>query len=156
MNKTNRYSYFCIASNGILENISENIIRFSANENSDFNPDEITRKLGIQPFKTRKMCEERKNGHGIYTFSSWDACIQKVPALDAEEQCIKIVRMLRDKIPVLNEIKRQIDVGYYINIVPHIYNEEAPAIQMNREIIEFCYLTGTEIGVDIYVYDRED
>jgi len=34
-------------------------------------------------------------------------------------------------------------------------NEETPIIVINKEDIEFCYLTDTEIGIDLYVYDKE-
>lgn len=40
-------------------------------------------------------------------------------------------------------------------IVPSIYGEEKPLMGFNEEIIEFCYLTGTTIEVDMYVYPDE-
>jgi len=149
MDKTSCHTYFTIGSSGVIENE----IGFVANENSDFDPEYITEKLQIEPFETRKMGSLRKDGHGVYPFSGWTACYQDEPAIDAEEQCLKIVRALKDKIPLLLEIKKEIDVSFNINIVPHIYYEENPVICFNNEIIEFCYLTGTKIGVDLYVYD---
>jgi hypothetical protein len=131
------------------------MIGFIANPNSDFAPDYITEKLNIKPHNTRKMGCPRPNGNGNFPFSSWTACYQTEPSLDAEKQCLNIVRILKEKIPILLDIKSKFDVEFCINIVPHIRNEESPAIVFNKEIIEFCYLTGTEIGVDIYVYDKE-
>lgn len=150
-NQTSCRTYFSITSNGIIEPG----IGFIANKNSDFDPEELTKRLGIQPFKTRKMGSPRGTGHGIFPFSSWDACLQKEPALDGEEQCLRIVRMLRDKIPILNEIRREIDVEFTLMIVTHIHHEEQPELGFGREIIEFCYLTGTEIGLDQYIYGEE-
>lgn len=66
-----------------------------------------------------------------------------------------IVRLLKSKIPLLLEIRKTYKVTFCINIVPSIFNEETPVIAFNREIIEFCYLTNTEIGVDMYVYDKQ-
>ena len=151
MDKTSCHSYFMICSNGVMENM----IGFVANPNSDFEPEYITGKIEIEPYKVMKMGTVRKNGIGKYPFSKWFACYQEEPVLDAETQCLSIVKILKEKIPILLEIKKEIDVTFFISIVPHIYNEEAPCIMINKEIIEFCYLTGTEIGIDLYVYDKE-
>lgn len=151
MDKTNCYSYFAICSNGIIKNG----VGFIANPNSDFNPDFITDKLNIQPYGSTKMGTPRENGHGSYPFSDWGACMQTEPAIDAKEQCVKIVRALKEKIPALLDIKKKFDVTFSLIIVPNIYNEESPVLAFNKEIIEFCYLTGTEIGIDLYVFDKE-
>jgi hypothetical protein len=52
-------------------------------------------------------------------------------------------------------VEKKFDVSFGINIVPKIYNEETPSIVFNKEIIEFCYLIGAEIAIDLYVYDKE-
>ena len=151
MEKTTCYSYFAIYSSGEIRDG----IGFVASENSDFDPDDITAKLGYNPFETKKMGTPRKIGHGLYPFSNWSCCKQTEPALDAEEQCRKIVRELYDLIPQLQEIKKEYNVDYSIIIVPHIYNDENPLLAFDSEIIEFCYLTGTERSVDMYIYDKE-
>ena len=151
MDKTSCYSYFAICSNGTIKNN----IGFVANENSNFNPDYIINKLKLEPYDTKKMGTPRMNGHGTYPFSDWAACKQTEPELDIEVQCMNIIEILKIKVALLLEIKNEVDVTFCINIVPHIINEETPAIVFNKEIIEFCYLTGTEIGIDLYVY-KED
>ncbi len=151
MKKTSCYSYFAICSSGEIRDG----VGFVAAENSYFNPHHITEKLGIEPFEMRKMGTPRKNGHGHYPFSDWACCRQNEPALDAEEQCRNIVRQLRPFIPQLQEIKKEYNVNYSIIIVPHIYLEENPILGFDSEIIEFCYHTGTEISVDMYIYDKE-
>ena len=151
MNQTSCCAYFAICSTGTIQNE----IGFVAAENSCFDPDYITEKLGVEPFKARKMGTLRKNGRGHYPFSDWACCRQNEPALDAEEQCRNIVRQLHPLIPQLQEIKKEYNVDYSIIIVPHIYNEENPILGFDSEIIEFCYRTGTEISVDMYIYDKE-
>ncbi len=79
MDKTTCYSYFAICSNGIIKNG----VGFIANPNSDFDPDYVTEKLGIEPYDAKKMGTPRKNGHGKYPFSDWGACKQTEPALDS-------------------------------------------------------------------------
>ena len=50
----------------------------------------------------------------------------------------------------MREIKKEFHVDYTIMIVPSIRSEERPILGFDSEIIEFCYLTGTEIYVDMY------
>ena len=149
--QTSCHAYFSICSDGIIEPG----VGFIANKNSDFDPEELTKRLGIQPFRTSRMGSPRRTGHGTFPFSSWHACLQKEPALDGEEQCLRIVRMLTDKIPVLNEIRREGDVEFALMIVTEIHHEEQPVLCFGREIIAFCYLTGTEISLDQFIYGEE-
>lgn len=151
-NKTTCHSYFSICSAGEIVNG----IGLVAGENGIFEPDNITEMLGIQPFDTKTAGIPRRNGRSLYTFSDWAACKQTEPAMDAEEQCRNIVRELRPHLSQLQDIKRKFNVDFTLMIVPHIYNEESPILVFDREIIEFCYLTNTEIAVDLYIYDRED
>ena len=151
MNRTRCHSDFTICSNGD----HKHLVGFVANENSDFDPEYITSKLGIEPDEIMKMGTPRKGGQSNFPFSKWMACDQTEPRIDAAEQCLSIVRILKEKIPLLLEIKKEFDVTFTISVAPHIHNEETPGIFFDKEIIEFCYLTGTEIGVDLYVYDKE-
>lgn len=65
------------------------------------------------------------------------------------------IKNLKNKISVLKSIKEQYDVNFEIMVVPSIYGEEQPQIYLNEEIIEFCYLTGTTINFDMYIYPEE-
>ena len=152
--KTTCYSYFDICSEGELQYG----VGFVAEENSEFDPDYITELLGIEPHNKWRTGEPRRHGAGVYgayKFSRWGACRQDTPENDAREQCLAIVRMLKDKIPALKQIKREYNVSFCIIVVPEIYNEEAPALCFDEEIIEFCHATGTVIDIDTYVHDRE-
>jgi len=147
MEETSCYSYFSIGSNGVRKDG----LGFVANENSIFDPDYISDKLAIQPFDIHRKGAARKYGVGPYPSSGWSALKQTEPVFYVNEQCLKIVRELREKIPLLLEIKQEFDVFFCLEIVPYSYNGQTPAITFDREVIEFCYLTGTEIDVDLYV-----
>ena len=54
-------------------------------------------------------------------------------------------------VPILKQIKEQFDVNFVIMIVPSVYGDESPIMALNKEIIEFCYLTGTTIEMDMYI-----
>lgn len=150
--KTYCYSYFSICSKAELING----IGYVSDPKDGFDPAYITEKMGIRPFRSCKLGDLRPRGGARYGFSKWSACRQEEPADDVGEQCLKIVRELREKIPVLLELKQEYDLKFDIIIVPHIYREESPVMHFDKEVIEFCYLTGTEIDVDMYIYAFEE
>ncbi|WP_202077940.1 DUF4279 domain-containing protein [Caldalkalibacillus salinus] len=150
MEKTNTYTYFGITSNGEIDHRG-----LVANENGIFNTDEITELLGIQPFKCWNYGDIRRNG-SKYLFSNWGAEKSDIERLDVEAQCMDTIKNLKNKIPQLKQIKEQYDVEFAIMIVPSIYGDEKPLMSFNVEIIEFCYLTGTTIEIDMYLYPNEE
>ncbi len=154
LEKTKCYSYFNITSAGEFRSVGGKY-GFAAFENSGFDPDEITGMLGIAPFQKWKIGEPFQNGKGIYRFSTWACCRQEQPAMSAEEQCLNIVHFLTPYIPKLKTVKQKYNVDFTIMIVPHVYHEQCPILNVSKEIIEFCYLTGTEIAFDMYIYDKE-
>ncbi len=149
MSKTTCYSEFIIQSSGKM---TEN--GFISNSNSFFKPEEITEILKITPHRTTTMNEPRPLSGGNYPFSTWCGCKKEEPTLDANIQVHAVVEMLKEKIPLLLQIKKKYDVNFSIVIVPSIYNEEAPYIQFDQEIIDFCFQTHTEIGVHLYIFDK--
>jgi hypothetical protein len=150
MEKTNSYTYFSIESNGEIGQSG-----FAAYEKGIFNPEDITALLGIQPFNSWAYGSKRKGG-SKRLFSTWDAEKSEIDRLDIEAQCRDTIKNLKNRIPQLNQIKEQYDVNFVLMVVPVIYGEEPPSMGFNEEVIEFCYLTGTTIQVDMYINPLED
>jgi hypothetical protein len=150
MNITNSYTYFGIASNGEIG--SRGLI---GNERGVFDPHDITKALGIQPFRSWKKGDARPDGSQVL-FSIWKAEKSTKGRLDVEAQCMETIKNLKNKILILKKIKEQYDVNFYIKVVPHIFSEEQPLMSFNKEIIEFCYLAGATIEIDTYIYQNED
>lgn len=151
MNRTYSYTYFSICSNGRIEH-NKGLVAF---EKGGFNPDDITKLIEIQPFLSWKKGDKRPNGSPIL-FSSWVAEKSEIDRLDVEAQCMDTIKNLKNKILELKQIKELYDVNFGIMVVPYIFGEEKPLMSFNKEIIEFCYLTGTTIEVDMYIYPEED
>lgn len=149
MEKTNSYTYFAIKSNGKFDN------GFIAYEKGIFAPQELTHTLGIQPFSYWAYGDKRIDG-SVYRFSTWSAEKSEAGRLDVEAQCKETIRNLKNKIPQLLQIKERYDVNFILTIVPSIYGDEQPWLSFDEEIIEFCYLTGTTIDVDMYIYPLEN
>ena len=117
----------------------------------DFDPDIITKKLGLTPEKTWKIGDLRRNGTA-YDFALWEfgRCDQ-YDAL-AENQMHKTIDPLMDKIQVLNEIRNTFDVAFSLAVVPTVYsNQITPCLSPSMKVIDFCHATRTEIDIDLYV-----
>ena len=144
------YSYFEIRSDGYVD-FDEGYI---ASPNSDFSIEYITEKLGIKPHQTMKMGNIRESGIGKYPLTKW--IFQPEPEADDPTQCISIVRALKEKIPLLQEIYKEFNVNFSIQVVAHVVGgETVPCFGFNDEIIEFCYLTHTDIGLEFNTYNKE-
>lgn len=148
--KTHSYTYFWIESNGEIVNG----IGLVGNEGGIFDPQEITDLLGVEPFRAYKKGDMRKGGTP-YLASSWSAEKSSKNRLDVEAQCMEIIKRLKPKVHLINQIREKYDINCGITIVPHIYGEESPIMSFNREIIEFCYQVNATIEVDMYVYQDE-
>lgn len=150
--KTSCYAFFLIKSAGRLDYYKG----FIPEENSAFNPDEITDMLGIKPFEVKRFGTRKPHGDSRYNFSSWYGCKQIEPETSRFDQCRNIVNELKSRISVLNKIKEMYNVNFSIQIFPCSENKECgEVIGFSRDIIEFCYLTDTEIVVDMFLYSIE-
>jgi hypothetical protein len=150
VDRTHSYTYFKIQSNGEQRGFG-----LVGNERGIFNPEDITKALEIEPFRCWKKGDIRRGGTE-YLFSSWSAEKTDINRLDVEAQYMDTIKNLKNKISTLQQIKEQYDVSFKIEVVPHIYGEKNPYMVFNKEIIEFCYLTGTTIEVDMYLFPDEN
>ena len=74
-----------------------------------------------------------------------------------ENQMRKTISGLLDKIDVLNQIRNEFDVSFYLEVVPEIYVDDInPCLAPTLDVIDFCHATRTEIDIDLYVYSSED
>jgi len=63
---------------------------------------------------------------------------------------MQTISELIPKVNELKEIRQKYDVNFVLEIVPRIFAGEAvPTLAPNREVIEFCYHTKTEINIDL-------
>lgn len=145
MGRTSSYTYFGITSNGSIDHRG-----LVASREGVFDPAEITKLLRIQPFNSWSVGDTRKDG-STYLFSNWAAEKSDIGRLDIDAQCAETIKELKNKVPLLNQIREQYDVSFVIMIVPSVYAEEPPVMSFGKEIIEFCYLSGTTIEVDFYM-----
>lgn len=122
----------------------------------DFNPDNVSERLGLTPEKSWKIGDLRRNGTR-YDFASWE--IGRCAEYDVmvENQMRKTLASLWDKVSLLNQIREENDVHFVLEIVPTIYVDDInPCLAPPLDVIDFCHATRTEIDLDMYICNSED
>ena len=122
----------------------------------DFDPDEVTHLLSLQPTRTWKIGDFRKNGTK-YDFAVWEIGRCEEYDVIVENQMRKTIAPLLDKINLLNLIHRNNNVAFVLKIVPTIYvGDQNPCLAPPLDVIDFCHATRTEIDIDMYVYGIDE
>lgn len=118
----------------------------------DFDPDAVTNILGLSPSKQWHKGDLRKNGT-TYDFALWEYGRCDKYDVFVENQMMQTIRDLIPKTQNLNEIKQKYDVEFTLEVVPSVYTGEAtPCLAPNRQVMEFCCITETDIDIDLYVF----
>lgn len=123
----------------------------------DFEPGKVTALLNIIPVKQWKKGDIRhklKDKVGVYDFSMWETgLVETVNEYCVDKQMTETIAELKTKIDVLKKIKERYDVKFFLEVVPKFYSlRDKPCLSPGREVMEFCYLTETEIDYDYYFY----
>lgn len=122
----------------------------------NFNPDIVSELLGIKPNKSWKIGDLRPNG------TKYDFALLEIGRCDeydveVENQMRKTISTLLDKISLLNQIREQNNVEFYLEIVPSIYVDDLnPCLAPSLDVIDFLHATRTQIDIDLYLYDSTD
>ena len=117
----------------------------------DFDPDEISSRLALTPEKTRKIGDLRCDGTA-HDSALWE--IGRCAQYDVEvgNQMRQTLAPLWDKIPLLNQIREEHDVRFFLEIVPTIDPDGIhPCLAPPLEVIDFCHATRTEMDIDLYI-----
>lgn len=135
MGKNNCYTYFYIVGN--------------------FEPDMVSKMLNLKPFKICSIDDKYDgNINKIHKAASWSFGLCEEYSGAVEEQMLKTIKPLMNKIDILNNIKRKYDVDFFLEVVPTVYcGESTPCLAPTRQIMQFCCETETDIDIDLYVND---
>lgn len=118
-----------------------------------FDPDEATSLLGLTPEKSHRIGDKRPNGTE-YDFAAWafGRCDEYTPYVS--EMMERTVAPLIPKIELLEKLREENEVTFYLEIVPTIYaGNSNPCLAPSMAIIDFCHATRTEIDIDMYVHN---
>ena len=121
-----------------------------------FDPEAITALLNLEPEKSWKIGDTRRNGTQ-YDFALWEIGRCNEYQAIVAEQMRKTISPLLEKIPLLNKIREENDVSFYLQIVPTVYPDDiSPCLAPTLDIIDFCHATRTEVDIDLYVMPSEE
>ena len=114
-----------------------------------FDPDMVTSLLALEPFEWDNDFDDEIEPD----ISSWKFGLCCDYDVFVENQMEKTIEPLLGKIDLLNKIREENDVKFYLEIVPKIANkkESTPCLAPSFKVIEFCHKTRTEIDIDLYV-----
>ncbi len=121
----------------------------------DFDPDVVTRMLGLTPSEFWRIGDLRRNGT-VFDFAAWSYGKCRDYDVYVENQMMKTLEDLIPRIDVLQQIRQMYDVSFTLEVVPSVHVDGvAPCLAPNRAVIEFCYHTHTDIDIDLYVLADE-
>lgn len=116
----------------------------------DFEPDEVTRRLELQPYETSLRRVDRREG--TVTPAEW--CFGRCDAYSpyVEEQMRQTIAPLRDKVAILNQLRLEFIADLWLEIVPTLHpGESTPCLAPPLDVIDFCQATRTQIDIDLYI-----
>lgn len=129
---------------------------YFALKGENFNPEDVTSRLGILPTKIHRQGEPIGNSGNKIKFSAWYLYTDKTDNLFVNKLVEDVVERLSDKIDTINSLKKEFQLTSILEIVLYIdENKEVstPIIGHDLSTIEFLFRTNTETDVDICRYN---
>ncbi len=127
---------------------------YFAFDGDDFNPNEITKLLKIQPTNIR-LKNSLPSGK-LPKFSSWifssDNIIDEI--IDIYDMTAVLVKTFESKVDVINEIKQRFNVTTRLEIVLSFSTDEevsTPIIGFETDTIAFLAKVGASVDIDTYL-----
>ncbi|WP_052360740.1 DUF4279 domain-containing protein [Oceanobacillus manasiensis] len=117
----------------------------------DFSLQTVTNRLGISPTKTRKV-GEWMNSIRRSDLTQWKYSTGKIETLDFEMALNKVVDTFKDKVDIINELKKELGLRTSFCAVTHVYEGISPGYSFPLNIMKFLVSIDTEPEIDEYVY----
>jgi hypothetical protein len=132
-----------------------NSYAYFAFKGDNFDPNEVTNLLGIEPTDSWRQGESGKYIQR-QKYSSWQLTSTFDELLNMDKLVNEVVSQLSDKVELINKLKDQYCLDTVLEVVMYIdINEEesTPFLGHNIEVINFLHGTGTITDVDILRYN---
>lgn len=140
MTKSNSYVYFALTGD-------------------DFDPQEITNYLGVEPSDIWEKGDKGKY-NSLHKYSCWQLSTEKGKEyIEIDKLVNEIVEILFDKIDKINKLKQGFKLNSVLEIVMDVDinpDQSTPALGHDLKTIEFLYKTRTGTDVDIYRFNSHD
>lgn len=120
----------------------------------DFPLEMVTERLGIDPTKSykkgdtiRKISETESHTR---SYSSWQLSTGYQDSLDVGELMEQVIRQIRDKASIINELKREFGLECRFTIVIKMNGGYTPAFHLDIPVIEFANSVKADFDIDLY------
>lgn len=121
----------------------------------NFDAKDILNTLDVENYEVFKKGEEYKISKRKREFDEIKIGFNDKYNVDINEMIRETLKDVINKTDVLKMLKKEFNLDYALVLVPEIYSdseEPNPLLSLDRDIIEFLYLTETDIDLDYYVY----
>jgi hypothetical protein len=125
----------------------------------DFPIDYVTELLGIKPTNSYKkgnvIVRTRKSNVGptkeqLRKETAWELGTDYQESYEVNEQLDQIIRPLKNKATIINQLKSKYNLECVFSIVIIIENGDTPSLHLDNEQIEFANIIKAEIDIDLY------
>jgi hypothetical protein len=126
-------------------------VKFSIYDH-EFDPELVTQRLGIIPtecwfkgdkIEGRKILKRKETG--------WVLSTEYEESSDVNDQLIKVIGVLEDKVNLLKEISEKYNAKLKIDIIIRVRNGKTPVIILSQRIISFVHGTNARIDIDVLI-----
>lgn len=121
---------------------------FTGEDNKDFDLDEVTARLQIEPTRTQKM-ESLKNGTVKPTY--WLFALPKVVALSIDDRLNEMRLMLIGKENVIRELCKSRELRANFEVTITTASDELPEIYITSNFLTFAGELNADIGIAMYL-----
>lgn len=125
----------------------------------EFSIDDVTELLGVEPTNTYKKGDTIVRPHNPNVLSTrthfrketaWELSTGYQKSYDVNEQLDQVLKPLKNKAAIINQLKIKYELDCQISIVIVIENGLTPALHLNTEQIKFANSIDAEFDIDLY------
>ena len=121
----------------------------------DIEVNELLSTLNVKANKIVNKGEINPRSKKVWEYNDVKIGFNDKYNVDINEMIRETLKNLIPQVETLAKLKKEYSLKYYLVLVPEIYSDsEEPNqyLSLDRDIIEFLYLTETDIDLDYYVY----
>ncbi|MDR1793881.1 MAG: DUF4279 domain-containing protein [Erysipelotrichaceae bacterium] len=120
----------------------------------NFDPELITKRLGLRPSYTHRIGDQDTRLGNEYIWPVWQYGMYRKYDNCINNMLMKTIEDLLPKVELLQSLKAEFDLKYFLRVVLTVYPYNvSPDLSPGAEVISFLYHTGTQFSVDHYCQD---
>lgn len=116
-----------------------------------FDPEDITRRIGLEPTKTWKTGDRVQGTQIRRKHSGWVWSMPREESLDLGKQVAALLERLGPFLSRINEVREELGLDAEISCAIYIEGQ-TPAVHFDRSVMSRVNQLEAEIDLDIYVY----